>query len=200
VAETGDTQKEPRLEVLLLMLMGIVILLMVAIVGLFLRMNQLQREVVAALAPLRIEATGQETAQETTLKIGTPAPAFTLPDVMNQTVRLSDFAGQRVLLVFFSTRCPACAELSPNLKLFSESREDVRVVMISLGSSEEKRQLIEEQGFGFPVLTWDDAVARDYKVPGTPFFYVIDGEGVIVNKGFANSLKQLEELVEASGG
>ena len=36
--------------VLLLMLMTIVILLMVAIVGLFLRMNQLQREVLVVLA------------------------------------------------------------------------------------------------------------------------------------------------------
>jgi hypothetical protein len=42
-----------RAEVLLLLLTGIVLLLMVAIIGLFLRMNQLQREVLAALEPLR---------------------------------------------------------------------------------------------------------------------------------------------------
>ncbi|MBC8249560.1 MAG: hypothetical protein H8E90_07765 [Anaerolineales bacterium] len=42
---------QPRTETLLLMLMGIVILLMLANVGLFLRMNQLQREVLAALKP-----------------------------------------------------------------------------------------------------------------------------------------------------
>ncbi len=42
-----------RTEVLLLLLTGIVLLLMVAIIGLFLRMEQLQREVLAALRPLR---------------------------------------------------------------------------------------------------------------------------------------------------
>jgi len=50
------------------------------------------------------------------------------------------------------------------------------------------------------VLAWDDAVARDYLVPGTPFFYVIDGAGVIANVGFAGTLKQLEALVEGDRG
>jgi len=47
------------------------------------------------------------------------------------------------------------------------------------------------------VSGWDDEVMVDYQVPGTPFFYVIDGEGVIVSKGFANTLEQLKELVRA---
>jgi len=162
VAETADTRKETRLEVLLLLLMGIVILLMVTIVGLFLRMNQLQREVLAALAPLRIEAIGQELG----LEIGTPAPTFTLPDTAGQMVLLDDFAGQRVLLAFSSTHCRACTEMYPHLRAFSESRGDVQVVMISQGSAEENQQLVQAQGFTFPVLAWDDSVARDYQVPG----------------------------------
>jgi methylamine dehydrogenase accessory protein MauD len=173
--------------------MGIVILLMIAIIGLFIRMNQLQSQVLAALAPLRIEVAGQEMG----LEIGTEAPDFTLPDTAGRMVSLDDFAGRRVLLAFSSPRCPACREMYPHLKAFSEDREDVQVVMISLGSAEENRQLREKQGFGFPVLTWDDKVAQDYEVPGTPFFYVIDGEGVITSKGFANTLEQLKQLVKA---
>lgn len=86
-----------------------------------------------------------------------------------------------------------------HLRAFSESRGDVQVVMISQGSAEENQQLVEEQGFAFPVLTvpgWDDEVMLDYQVPGTPFFYVIDGEGVIANAGFANTQRQLKALVE----
>jgi hypothetical protein len=120
--------------VLLLMLMGIVILLMVAIIGLFIKMNQLQREVLGALAPLQTGAT----AANTGLGVGTSAPSFALPDNDG--------------------------------------------VMVSLeGSAEENRQLVEAQGFAFPVLARDDGVAQGYQVPGTPFFYVIDGEGMIVN-------------------
>jgi hypothetical protein len=72
--------------------------------------------------------------------------------------------------------------------------------MISHGSAEENRQLVQEQSFAFPVLPvsgWDDEVMVGYRVPGVPFFYVIDGEGVIVNKGFANTLEQLKQLVKA---
>ena len=186
---------ESKTDVLILMLMGIVILLMVGNIGLFIRMNQLQREVLAALVPLQAGAIRQEMG----LEIGTQAPDFTLPDTSSSMVSLGDFAGQKVLLAFSSTHCPACKGMYPHLKAFSESREDVQVVMISQGSAEENQQLVEEQGFGFPVLTWDDTVVRDYKVPGMPFFYVIDGEGVVANKSFANTLGQLEALVEGGG-
>ena len=98
-------------------------------------------------------------------------------------------------LVFSSTQCPACIEMYPHLGAFSEREEDVQVVMISRGSADENRQLVEERGFGFPVLTWDDGVARDYQVPGTPFSYVIDGQGMITNAGFAGTFEQLEGLV-----
>ncbi len=181
---------ESRTQVLLLMLMGVVILLMVAVVGLFVRMNQLQRKVLAALEPLHAIRGPQG------LDIGTQALAFNLPDATGQMVSLGDFAGQRVLLAFSSTECPVCAEVWPHLETFSERAGDVQVVMISHGTVEENWQLVEEQGFDFPVLAGDDAVAQDYQVPGTPFFYVIDGDGVIAKSGFAGTLEQLEALVE----
>ena len=185
---------ESKTDVLILMLMGIVILLMVTIVGLFLRMNQLQREVLAAVVPLRVEAIRRDSRG---LEVGMQAPDFTLPDAAGQMVSLDDFAGQRVLLAFSSTDCRACTEMYPHLTAFSENRPDVQVVMISRGSAEENQQLVQAQGFTFPVLAWDDSVARGYQVPGTPFFYVIDREGVITSKGFANTLEQLKELVRA---
>ena len=198
VTETADTQKETRLEVLLLLLMGIVILLMVAIIGLFIRMNQLQSQVLAAMGSFQAGAIGQEMG----LEIGTQAPSFTLPNTAGQMVSLDDFAGQWVLLVFSSTHCQACTEMYPHLRAFSESRPDVQVVMMSQGSAEENQQLVQAQGFAFPMLPvsgWDDEVMVDYQVPGTPFFYVIDPEGVIANTDFANTLEQVEALVESSG-
>lgn len=191
-----DESKLPT--VLLLMLMGIVILLMVAIVGLFLRMNQLQREILTALAPLQAEAMEQEMG----LEIGAQAPDFALPDTNGAMVSLGDYAGQKVLLAFSSTHCSACKEVYPHLSVFSESQQDVHVVMISPGPAEENQQLVQAQDFAFPVLPvsgWNDEVMLDYQVPGVPFFYVVDGEGIIANGGFANTLEQLEALVEGNG-
>ena len=179
---------ESKTDVLILMLMGIVILLMVAIIGLFIRMNQLQSQVLVALESLQAMKAPQG------LEIGTKAPDFTLPNPEGQVFSLKDFADKRVLLEFSSTRCPACKGLYPDLRAFSEQSRDVQLVMICGGSAEEVRQLAEE--FDFPILMWEESVAGDYLVPGTPFFYVIDGEGVIINKGFANTLEQLKELVQ----
>ena len=180
--------------VLLLMLMGVVILLMVAIISLFVHMNQLQQAVLEALT------LSQAGAMEQALElIGTEAPDFTLSDTGGVPVSLRDFAGRKVLLVFVSPQCPACVTMYPHLRAFSEKREDVQVVMVSRGSQEENQRLVEEEGFGFPVLVWEDRVAQAYRVPGTPFFYVVSEEGVIENKGFANTREQLEVLVEGSG-
>ncbi|MDY7078420.1 MAG: TlpA disulfide reductase family protein [Chloroflexota bacterium] len=188
---------ESKTDVLLLMLMGIVIMLMVAIIGLFLRMNQLQQAVLAALASSQAGMPEQEMG----LEIGTQAPDFTRSDTNGTTVSLEAYAGQKVLLAFSSTHCSACKEVYPHLKAFSESRGGVQVVMMSEGSAEENRQLVQTRGFAFPVLPvldWEDEVMLDYQVPGMPFFYVIDGERVIVNASFANTLEQLEALVEGS--
>ena len=73
--------------------------------------------------------------------------------------------------------------------------------MISQSSVEENRQLVQDQGFAFPVLPasgWDDPAMVEYAVPGTPFFYVIDEEGLVANADFANTLEQLKALVEGS--
>ncbi len=178
-----------RTEVLLLLLVGIVLLLMVALIGLFLRMEQLQREVLAALAPLR------QAPQPSGLPPGTKAPPFTLPDLSGQPVSLDALAGREVLLVFASPRCPACREMYPHLRAFAQKHPEMAVVMVSLGSREENRGVAEEQGLTFPVVEGDERVMAAYGVPGTPYFYVLDGEGVIVRSGFAVKEEEIAALV-----
>lgn len=38
-----------------------------------------------------------------------------------------------------------------------------------------------------------------YRVPGTPYFYVLDGEGVILRSGFAVREEEIEALVGSEG-
>lgn len=182
-----------KTNTLLLMLMGIIALLMIAIIGLFVRMNQLQNQVLASLTSLQTRE-----VQEMGLEIGTQAPNFTLTDVNGSMISLEDFAGREILLGFSSIQCPACAQMYPHLDVFSRYRHDVQVLLISLGSLEQNQQLAEAQGFIFPVLTLtqdDLEVGQDYQVPGTPFFYVINGQGVVCNVDFANTQDHLESLM-----
>ena len=178
---------ENRTQVLLLMLMGVVILLMLANVGLFLRMNQLQREMLAAMKPYQ-----ESTRGPSGLEVETSAPPFSLRNTKGEMVSSKDFSGQKVLLVFSSIKCPFCVELFPELKAFSEQHKEMQVVMISMGTEEENQTLVSQQGFTFPVLEWDQEVAKDYLIPGTPFLYVIDEQGLIVDRGPASLLEGLE--------
>jgi methylamine dehydrogenase accessory protein MauD len=180
-----------RSDALILTLMGIIILLMLAIVGLFVRMNQLQSAILEGLQPFR--ATGTTAG----LDVGAEAPPFKLSDTDANQVSLEDFAGQTVLLAFTSLRCPACEPLYPDLAVFADTNHSVQLIVVSQGSLDENRRLVEQEDLGFPVLIWEDSLVAQYEVPGTPFFYLVGGDGVIVEKGVATTLAQVEELVAA---
>jgi len=133
------------------------------------------------------------------LPAGTRAPEFSLINTRGKAVSLKDFIGQKILLMFSSPTCPFCIQLYADLKLLQEQNPDVQIVMISEGSIEENKKLASEQGFSFPVLDWQDSVAIDYRVTGTPSFYVIDEEGIIVSSGWVSDLRGLKKLLETPG-
>lgn len=172
-----------KTDVLLLLLMGIVILLLVANLSLFLRMNQLQEQVLQALEPLQ---------RPKALEPATQAPSFSLPNMEGQPVSLEDYVGQHVLLVFSSPSCAACNKMYPILKEFEQTHPEMAILMISRGSSEEHTQLVQEYGFAFPVLTWSEDVATAYQVPGVPWLYLIDAQGAIAHTEGFKSRDQLE--------
>ncbi len=186
---------DKQMQTLLLALMGITILLMVAIAGLFLRMIQLQQTVMAAVAPLRGQAYGMDIADTAGIETGSDAPEFRLLDQEGRYVTSESSAGQETLLAFTSTRCPACKEMYPHIQAFSEKNEVVRVYVISYGSTEETQAIIDKYALSFPVLSWSDEVAEAYQVSAVPFFFFIDARGVVVNKGVANNFDQLVSLV-----
>lgn len=209
MTETTNTRHETRLETLLMMLMGIVILLMVAIIGLFVRMNQVQKAVLEAAAPLKAVAQAQSEWFDQSasaqlpkgLEIGTLAPTFTLTNTLGAPVSLADFAGQSVLLVFSSTHCQACSAMYPELSKFSAARKDVQVLMISIGTVQEAQQMAQAQGLTFsvlPVSDWEHPLVREYQVSSVPFFYVIDGKGQVVRSGIANTQEQIAALVKSA--
>lgn len=180
----GDGQPS-RTDRLLWILMVVVLLLLLVTIGLFWRVNQMQREVTDALAPLR---------RPTPLAAGVPAPDFRLSTADGQTYTLQDSAGRQLLLVFSSVTCPPCQQMYPALAQLHARHPDVTVLLISRGSVEENRRLAADQGFTFPVVQWQDQTVRDYHVPGTPFFYLIDARGVIVGSSFV--ISDVERLMQ----
>jgi methylamine dehydrogenase accessory protein MauD len=173
------------------LLMATVLVLLVVNLGLFLRVNQLQERILGALEG------GTPTsgpAPPAGLEDGVPAPELALETPDGEPVDLREFQGSQLLVMFSSVTCPACQTMYPELALFAERNPQVPVLMISNGTPDENRTVAAEHDLGVTMAQWDDRVAHSYQVPGTPFFYVIDGEGVIRRSGFASTAADLEEL------
>jgi methylamine dehydrogenase accessory protein MauD len=167
---------------------------MITIAVLFIRMTQLQQVVLRAMEIVTLQSKNSGADQSFGLETGIIAPEFILTDMNGNDVALTDFEGEPVLLVFSSTQCAACKTLYPHLQSFRQSHADIHVVMISHGSDEEQQQMVTRNNLDFPVLQWDEEVIENYEVPGTPFLYLIDGNGIIVSKDFANTLQDIEQL------
>jgi peroxiredoxin len=106
-----------------------------------------------------------------TLQTGSPAPDFALRDQHGRTVRLSDFTGERaVVLVFypfaFSRTCTGeLCELRDNLDLFEDA--SVQLVGVSCDPMHAQRAWAEAEKYDFPLLSdfWPHGeVARAYGV------------------------------------
>lgn len=124
-------------------------------------------------------------------QVGRPAPGFELKDQHGTPVRLADYRGKRVVLVFYPLAfSPVChGELSAIRDDFVPSAPgDVQVLAVSVDSMFGQRAWSDREGFTFPMLAdfWPHGeVARAYGVfdeekgvalRGT---FIIDGEGVV---------------------
>lgn len=123
--------------------------------------------------------------------VGEPAPEFELLNQFGEPIRLSDFRGRTVVLVFypfaFSGICTGeLCELRDNLALFEDA--DAVVLGVSVDSKFAQRAYAEKEGYAFDLLAdfWPHgAVASRYGVfdagsgmakRGT---FIIDASGVV---------------------
>ncbi len=102
------------------------------------------------------------------LTVGRKAPAFTLTDQDGRKVKLSDFAGQSVVVYFYpKADTPGCTQQSCNLRdaLPQLKRLDAVVLGISPDAPAKLKRFDDKYGFGFPLLADEDhTVAEKYGV------------------------------------
>jgi peroxiredoxin len=117
------------------------------------------------------------------VEIGKPAPDFTLTDINDDDVTLSDFKGKKVLLNFWATWCPYCVKEMPDLnKLYKENEENLVVIGVDVGEDVEiVNKFLKENNVDYPIiLDTNGRVALKYNAHiSLPTSYIIDEEGVV---------------------
>ena len=122
-----------------------------------------------------------------------------LKDEKGDSVLLESLIESPTLLVFTNHSCQACQSLYPELKDFSRSNQDIKIILITTNTPEENAIFLEEDlditQLGWEVLSGIRQVFENYNITGTPTLAFIDEPGVIRNIGYASSKSQIVELI-----
>lgn len=108
------------------------------------------------------------------IKEGDFAPDFTVKDQSGETVKLSDFLGQRVVLYFYpKDDTPGCTKeacsLRDNFQTFE--RENIRILGVSTDDEKSHQKFIQKYELPFTLLAdTDHAIADAYASYGEKKF------------------------------
>lgn len=132
----------------------------------------------------------------TMLPLGSPAPAFILPDVTTGSdVSLANFQDKKGLLVIFMCRhCPFVIHVQEELAKLGQDfvPQNLGIVCISANNVESHpadapdklKEMVAELNFNFPIL-YDETqeIAKTYQAACTPDFFLFDQELKLAYRG-----------------
>ncbi len=113
------------------------------------------------------------------------APDFTLTTLEGETVSLSDFRGQAVLVNYWATWCPPCKAEMPAMQRTYEAYRDQGFVVLAVNATNQDaladvEAFVREYGLTFPVLLDESgSMGALYRVNALPTSFFIRPDGVI---------------------
>lgn len=158
-------KKNTRLAIVLILIMGVCLL---ACLG-------------AGLAVRFWPNILQYSLENSSLKVGDPAPDFELMSLDGKSIRLSQFMGQPVLLSIAASWCPDCRLEAPLLQELHKEHPDLVVLMIdSKEGADVVQGFADDFGITYPILLdRDGKIMELYQVFAIPTNLFIDADGVI---------------------
>lgn len=123
------------------------------------------------------------------LPIGTSAPDFNLPASGGQQIKLSDYSGKNLVIVFYPRdQTPGCTRqlcaLRDDLSVFTAA--NTAIIGSNPGSRESHDRFIEKQNYPFPILVdAERQMARAYHALKEDdkgiarTVYIVDASGII---------------------
>jgi peroxiredoxin len=118
--------------------------------------------------------------------VGARAPDLALQDLAGETVRLSDYRGQPVLINFWAVWCTFCRVELPEMQAVYDAYQEQGFVILAvdvMDAGSEVQEYADELELTFPILLDLEAeVIRSYRVRGLPTSYFVDQDGVIMGR------------------
>lgn len=130
--------------------------------------------------------TPSDDAVATATKAETAAPDFTVYDADGKKVKLSDFAGQPVVVNFWASWCPPCKSELPDFDdAAAKYKGEVVFLMVNMTDGQRETQAkaqmyVDGQGFTFSVYFDTKSSAADvYGISSIPTTVFVDKQGNI---------------------
>ena len=139
-----------------------------------------------------------------TIEVGAEAPDFTLMDSDGNEFSLSDFEGEKVVVLeFMNLRCGTCKNFEENsLKSYCDDTmpEDVEVISITQTKNADDDELAERtEEMGWDFIKGKEEVTDAFGADRSPTVVIIDKDGVITfSESGAMSKSELEEKINAA--
>jgi RNA polymerase sigma factor (sigma-70 family) len=133
------------------------------------------------------------------LGVGKVAPDFEGLGVDGKTLKLSDYRGKVVALVYWFSTCGPCLREIPFERELAQKmtgRPFTFLGVVTDGGTEGARKMIVDEKMTWPnIIKGGDKIAEQYHLRSSPTYFIIDAAGIIRSKGHMLP-SQLDELVE----
>lgn len=124
-------------------------------------------------------------------EIGSKAPDFSGPTPEGKELSLADALGTYTIIDFWASWCRPCRIENPNVVNVYKKYHDkgLNIISVSLDKADEKEKwlkAIEDDGMDWYHISnlqfWNDPIAQQYSIRSIPATFLLDKNGVIIDK------------------